>query len=39
MPSDVQAMESPRKITFLPVVDEGQLRGLVSLHSLVTAGL
>jgi len=35
----MQAMESPRKITFLPVVDEGQLRGLVSLHSLVTAGL
>lgn len=32
-------MESPSKVTFLPVVDDGVLLGLVSLHGLVTAGL
>jgi CBS domain-containing protein len=35
-----QAMENPaRKVTFMPVVDDGLLVGLVSLHGLVTAGL
>ncbi|CAL8470454.1 g9996 [Coccomyxa elongata] len=29
----------PRKVTFFPVVDEGRLVGLVTLHGLVSAGL
>jgi CBS domain-containing protein len=32
-------MESPTKVTFLPVVDDGRLQGLISLHGLVSAGL
>ena len=36
----LQAMEGPpRKVTFMPVVDEQQLVGLVTLHGLVSAGL
>ena len=31
--------QPPRKVTFFPVVDDGTLVGLVTLHSLVTAGL
>ena len=35
-----QEMEQPpRKVTFFPVVDEGRLVGLVTLHGLVGAGL
>jgi CBS domain-containing protein len=29
-------METPTRVTFLPVVDEGLLVGLVSLHGLVS---
>lgn len=32
-------METPTKVTFLPVVDAGRLAGLISLHGLVSAGL
>lgn len=33
-------MEAPdRKVQFMPVVDDGQLVGLVTLHDLVSAGL
>jgi hypothetical protein len=36
----LQAMEEPpRKVTFFPVMDGGKLVGLVTLHSLVSAGL
>ncbi len=36
----VQEMERPpRKVTFFPVEDDGQLVGLVTLHGLVSAGL
>eukprot|EP00873_Tetraselmis_striata_P013855 jgi/Tetstr1/434119/TSEL_023263.t1 len=36
----MSAMEHPRKITFLPVVDsDDKLTGLVTLHGLVLAGL
>lgn len=36
----MQAMEKPpRKVTFFPVVDNGELVGLVTLHKLVEAGL
>lgn len=35
----MQSMEHPNKVTFLPVVDGGQLKGLVSLHGLVSSGL
>ena len=36
----LQAMEQPpRKVTFFPVVDDGALVGLVTLHRLVEAGL
>ena len=31
--------QPPRKVTFFPVVDEGRLVGLVTLHGLVSAGL
>jgi len=35
-----QAMEQPpRKVAFFPVVDEGRLAGIVTLHGLVSAGL
>lgn len=35
-----QEMERPpRKVTFFPVVDDGRLVGLVTLHGLVSAGL
>ena len=29
----------PRKVAFFPVVDEGLLTGIVTLHGLVSAGL
>lgn len=36
----MSAMETPRKITFLPVtLDDNVLVGLVTLHGLVSAGL
>lgn len=35
----MQAMETPTKVTFLPVVEGGRLLGLISLHGLVSAGL
>ena len=36
----LQEMERPpRKVTFFPVEDDGQLVGLVTLHGLVSAGL
>jgi CBS domain-containing protein len=35
----LQAMEDPTKVTFLPVVEDGRLQGLISLHGLVSAGL
>ena len=31
--------QPPRKVTFFPVVDEGRLVGMVTLHGLVSAGL
>ncbi|KAK9808807.1 hypothetical protein WJX72_004078 [[Myrmecia] bisecta] len=44
--SDLKAVDAmlamempPRKVTFLPVVDDGHLVGLVTLHALVSAGL
>lgn len=35
----MQSMENPSRVTFLPVVDDVQLVGLVSLHGLVSSGL
>jgi arabinose-5-phosphate isomerase len=33
------AMESPTPVTFMPVVEDGKLEGLITLHTLVSAGL
>ena len=36
----IMAMESPTPVTFLPVVDaDGVLRGMLTLHGLVSSGL
>jgi len=35
----MQMMETPSPVTFLPVVEDGYLRGLITLHTLVSAGL
>lgn len=34
-----QAMEAGPKVNMLPVVDDGRVQGLVTLHALVSAGL
>ncbi len=34
-----QLMEQSPKVNMLPVVDDGRLTGLVTLHALVSAGL
>jgi arabinose-5-phosphate isomerase len=33
------AMEKPTPVTFMPVVEDGKLQGLITLHTLVSAGL
>ena len=35
----MSAMEKPTPVTFLPVVENGVLQGIVTLHTLVSAGL
>ncbi|KAL4440560.1 hypothetical protein ABPG75_003561 [Micractinium tetrahymenae] len=35
----MQAMEAGPKVNMLPVVDDGKVQGLVTLHALVSAGL
>jgi len=35
----MQVMETPKPVTFLPVVEDGFLRGLITLHTLISAGL
>ncbi|PSC71870.1 putative arabinose 5-phosphate isomerase [Micractinium conductrix] len=35
----MQAMEAGPKVNMLPVVDDGRVQGLVTLHALVSAGL
>lgn len=35
----LQAMEAGPKVAMLPVVDDGRVQGLVTLHALVSAGL
>lgn len=35
----MSAMEKPKPVTFLPVVDNGVLQGIVTLHTLVASGL
>lgn len=32
-------MEKPTPVTFLPVVKDGMLQGIVTLHTLVASGL
>ena len=39
LPALLQVMEEAPKVAMLPVVDDGRLRGLVTLHALVSAGL
>lgn len=39
LPAWLQVMEEAPKVAMLPVVDDGRLRGLVTLHALVSAGL
>ena len=38
-PPPAQAMELGPKVAMLPVVDDGRVQGLVTLHALVSAGL
>lgn len=35
----LQAMQAGPKVNMLPVVDDGCVQGLVTLHALVSAGL
>mmetsp|Transcript_15883 Transcript_15883/g.21926 ORF Transcript_15883/g.21926 Transcript_15883/m.21926 type:complete len:324 (-) Transcript_15883:239-1210(-) len=35
----MQKMEKPTPVTFLPVVKDGSLKGIITLHNLVSAGL
>ena len=38
-PPPPQIMEAGPKVAMLPVVDDGKVQGLVTLHALVSAGL
>ena len=39
LPWYIQLMEAGPKVSVMPVVEEGKLVGLITLHALVSAGL